>query len=220
MTDSHSMRARLRESGQQLEPSRNGLPFWILAVCAVAVGFAVVFLAPRFYTPRQTATLPSFKDAAERNEPVVAAQSVPPSDAAANPARYAGKTPEEMAQIADAICPQIPSGPTSIAFQSERLHCLLTEGSARYCVPLQRSKITAAIINHFRVVEYSAKTEKVEVEPRVLVAIEGLMRTGYLLKPQRDDIAAIVPRDIKERFARVVGKKAQCPEPPWWAVWK
>jgi hypothetical protein len=101
-----------------------------------------------------------------------------------------------------------------------RLHCLLTEGTARYCEPVQRSKITAAIIDHFRIVEHAAKVAKVEVEPRILVVIEGLIRAGYLLKPQREDIGSSVPRDIKERFARVVGNKAPCPERPWWQVWK
>ena len=137
------------------------------------------------------------------------------------PARYAGKSAEDIAKIADSICvPRATSGPTSIAFQSERLHCLLTEGTARYCAGTQRSKITAAIIDHFRIVEHAAKVAKVEVEPRILVAIEGLIRAGYLLKPQREDIASSLPRDIKERFARVVGNKPPCPEQPWWQVWK
>src|SRR5215210_4188441 len=204
MTDLQNMRAHLRDTRPEPEPSRSGLPFWIVTLCAVAVGFAVVLLAPRLYTAQRTAALPTFKDTVEPAEPAAPAQKAPTSNLAANPARYAGKTPEEMAQIADAICPQIPSGPTSIAFQAERLHCLLTEAPARYCVPIQRSKITAAIINHFRIVEYAANSAKIEVEPRVLAAIEGLMRAGYLLKPQRDDIASTVPRQIRERFARVV----------------
>jgi hypothetical protein len=54
----------------------------------------------------------------------------------------------------------------------------------------------------------------------VLVAIENLIRAGYLLRPQRDDIGTSVPRAIKERFDRVVGNKLPCPDPPWWAIWK
>ena len=221
MTDLHDMRARMRETGYQAAgPSRSRLPFWIVTVCAVAVGFTVVLFAPRFYTAQRTAALPTFKDTATREQPSTSAQSVAPENAA-NPARYSGKNSEEIAKIADSICvPRATAGPTSIAFQSERLHCLLTEGTARYCSGTQRSKITAAIIDHFRIVEHATKVAKVEVEPRVLVAIEGLMRAGYLLKPQREDIASSVPRDIKERFARVVGNKAPCPERPWWQVWK
>jgi hypothetical protein len=215
------MRARMRETGYQAaKPSRGGMPFWIVTVCAVAVGFTVVLFAPRFYTPQRTAALPTFKDTATREQPSAPAQIVVP-EIAANPARYAGKSAEEIAKIADSICvPRASSGPTSIAFQSERLHCLLTEGTARYCTGTQRSKITAAIIDHFRIVEHAAKVAKVEVEPRILVAIEGLIRAGYLLKPQREDIASSVPREIKERFARVVGNKPPCPETPWWQVWK
>jgi len=97
---------------------------------------------------------------------------------------------------------------------------MLTEGLPRYCSAIQRSKITAAIINHFRVVEHAAAMGKIEVEPRVLTAIEGLIRTGYILKPQRDDIGTVAPREIRERFARVVGNKLPCPDPPWWAIWK
>ena len=221
MTDLHDMRARMRETGYQAaEPSRSGLPFWIVTVCAVAVGFTVVLFVPRFYTPQRTAALPTFKDTPTREQPSTPAQAVVP-EIAANPARYAGKSAEEIAKIADSICvPQATTGPTSIAFQSGRLHCLLTEGTARYCTGTQRSKITAAIIDHFRIVEHAAKVAKVEVEPRILVAIEGLIRAGYLLKPQREDIASSVPREIKERFARVVGNKPPCPEQPWWAVWR
>jgi hypothetical protein len=221
MTDLHDMRARMRETGYQAaEPGRSGLPFWIVTLCAVAVGFALVLFVPRFYTPQRTAALPTFKDTATREQPSAPVQTVAP-EIAANPARYAGKSAEDIAKIADAICtPRATSGPTSIPFQSERLHCLLTEGTARYCTGTQRSKITAAIIDHFRIVEHAAKVAKVEVEPRILVAIEGLIRAGYLLKPQREDIASSVPREIKERFARVVGNKPPCPETPWWAVWR
>jgi hypothetical protein len=57
-------------------------------------------------------------------------------------------------------------------------------------------------------------------DPRVAEAIEGLMRAGYLNRGHREDIAANVPRDYKERFARIVGIQSPCPAPPWWAVWR
>lgn len=221
MTDFQDTRARIRDTGYQPEPSGGGrLLFWIVTVCAVAVGFTVVLFVPRFYTVQRTAALPAL-EVVDR-ESGAPAQTAATSEVAANPARYAGKSAEEIAKIADSICASgSPIGPTSIADQSERLHCLLIEAPARYCAPIQRSKITAAIINHFRIVERAAKPARIEVEPRVLVAIEGLMRAGYLLKPQRDDIGASVPREIKERFARIVANKAPCAEPPWWAaIWK
>ena len=139
----------------------------------------------------------------------------------ADPARYDGKNADEIGKIAEAICAsRRPDGRASLADQSEQLHCLLTEGRARYCSPIQRSRITAAIINHFRIVEHAAAVSTIAVEPRVLAAIEGLIRTGYLLKPQRDDIGTVAPREIKERFSRIVGNKLPCPDPPWWAIWR
>jgi len=57
-------------------------------------------------------------------------------------------------------------------------------------------------------------------DTRVVEAIEGLMRAGYLLKGHREDIAVSVPRAYKERFARIAGNRAPCPQTPWWAIWK
>ncbi len=220
MADVHDMRARIRDSGVEPEPSGNGLSFWIVTICAVAVGFTVVMFAPRLYTVQRTAALPDFRDAATRQ----ATQPMHGPDAAALAAdatRYAGKSADEIGKIADLICaPRQVTGPASVAVQSEQLHCLLTEGPARYCSAIQRSRITAAIINHFRVVEHASVMSKIEVEPRVIAAVENLIRAGYLLKPQRDDIGTVAPRPIKERFARIVGNKLPCPDPPWWAIWK
>lgn len=221
MADFQDMRARIRDTGYQPEPSRSGLPFWIVTAFAVTVGFTIVLLAPRFYTVQRTAELPTFKEMLGRTQATATVQNAPVPEAPASAGRYAGKGADDIAKIADSICmPSTPTGPTGLTFQSDRLYCLLTEGPGRYCTSSQRSKITAAIINHFRIVEHAAKVAKIEVEPRLLVAIEGLIRAGYLLKPQREDIAASVPREIKERFARVVGNKPPCPDPPWWAVWK
>lgn len=221
MADFHDLRARVRETSYQPEPSGGGgLSFWILTVCAVAVGFTVVMLAPRFYTMQRTAALPTFKGMLGRAETVVPPES-PALVPSAGPMRYADKSPDEIGRIADSACvPRQPAGPTSIAYQSEQLYCLLTEAPERYCSAVQRSRITAAIINHFRIVEYAATVAKIEVEPRVLTAIEGLIHAGYLQKPQRNDIGTSVPRPIKERFDRVVGSKLPCPDPPWWAIWK
>ena len=220
MADLHDMRARIRDSGAEPEPGGNGLSFWIITVCAIAVGFTVVMFAPRLYTVQRTAALPAFKDVAARP----AGQTVQGPDVAAlaaDPSRYDGKRADEIGKIADLVCaPRRIDGPASIAVQSEQLHCLLTEAPARYCSAIQRSKITAAIINHFRVVEHRTAVSTTEVEPRVIAAIEDLIRAGYLLKPQRDDIGTVAPRPIKEGFVRIVGNKLPCPDPPWWAIWK
>ena len=123
-----------------------------------------------------------------------------------------------------------------------KLHCFLSEGTARFCTGGQARKATADIINYFKGIEYtntamavaakmpgpfrspSADTTQpptpLTPDPRVAEAIEGLMRAGYLNRGHREDIGANVPRDYKERFARIVGIKSPCPAPPWWAVWK
>ncbi len=222
MADFHEMRARIRETSHEPESSGgSGLSFWIVTVCAVAVGFAVVMFAPRFYTVQRTAAIPTFKGTQNRAEPAPPVVPVPPPVPPAGPMRYAGKSADEIGRIADLVCTgQQPVGATSISYQSEQLHCLLTEAPARYCSAVQRSKITAAIINHFRIIEHAATAAKIEVEPRVLVGIENLIRAGYLPRAQRDDIGTVAPRPVKERLDRVVGHKLPCPDPPWWAIWK
>ena len=218
MAHFHDMRARIRETSGEPETGSSGLSFWIVTGAAVAVGFALVMFAPRFYTVQRTAALPAFKDV--RAEAVQLDQSAVTA-LAADPTRYNGKSADEVALIADTLCaPRTPDVRATIADQSEQLSCLLTEGPARYCSAIQRSKITAAIINHFRTVERASAGAKAEIDPRVLAGIEGLIRAGYLLKPQRDDIGTVTPREIKERLARIVGNKLPCPEPPWWAIWR
>ncbi|TMJ05605.1 MAG: hypothetical protein E6G97_02770 [Alphaproteobacteria bacterium] len=219
MADFHDVRARIRETSDEPQSDGGGLSFWIVTAIAVAVGFTVVMIAPRLYTVQRTAALPAFKDV--RTESAQAVHVVDVAALVADPLRYADKSADEIGRIADSICaPRQPDNRVSIADQSEQLHCLLTEGLPRYCSAIQRSKITAAIISHFRVVEHAAAIGKAEVEPRVLASIEDLIRAGYILKPQRDDIGTVAPREIRERFARVVGNKLPCPDPPWWAIWK
>ena len=59
-----------------------------------------------------------------------------------------------------------------------------------------------------------------EAARRVVEDVEKLLKAGYLNKANREDILANVPREQKARFAPIVGLKAPCPEPPWWAIWK
>jgi len=302
MTDIQDMRTRLREERGRPVATGAGfkIPFSVLAVGAVVLGFVVVMLTPRLYSVQRTAALPDFKEARERSgSPVSAAMTapvpaspIPASSIAASPvptspAQYAGKNADEVAKIADAVCAQrvgsVWSGPPSrpppaaavsqrerdllqarkvaddlanpkVMIDNDRLSCFLSEGVPRFCSGSQKRKATADIINYFKGIEYTnaalgvaqkviempghipapfkpdpaeaaaRKAAQAEImltpDPRVVEAIEGLMRAGYLTKAHREDIAASVPRDYKERFARIAGNKAPCPEPPWWAVWK
>jgi hypothetical protein len=117
----------------------------------------------------------------------------------------------------------------------EKLYCLLVEAPPRFCAPNQKRKIAADIINYFKGIEYTnaavamaAKVgavkqdapgglNKAEIDPGVVEAIDGLIRAGYLTMAQRDEIGANLPRELKDRFARIVGSTPRCPKPPWWA---
>ena len=256
MTDIHDLRAQMRE-GRTVRPvvaSGGGLrlPFGLLAGAAVVLGFLVVLFTPKIYSVQRTAALPAFKEARQESapvaavaQPVVAAQ---PPAAAAQPvpakSGYAGKSADEAARIADAVCEQrlINAPQRGQAAVEAKLHCFLSEGTARFCTGGQARKATADIINYFKGIEYTntamivaakmpgpfrspsadtaAPPTPLTPDARVAEAIEGLMRAGYLNRGHREDIAANVPRDYKERFARIVGIQSPCPAPPWWAVWK
>lgn len=262
MTDIHDLRAQMRE-GRGARPVVAGggfkLPFGLLAGAAVVIGFIVVLLTPKIYSVQRTAALPAFKEA--RHEPapnavvappMVAVPAAPPPPAvphAAAPAPvvaaksdYAGKSADDVAKIADAVCEQrlVNAPQRGQAAVEAKLHCFLSEGTARFCTGGQARKATADIINYFKGIEYTNKAMAMaasmpfrsssadNAQPstpltpdlRVADAIEGLMRAGYLNRGHREDIAANVPREFKDRFARVVGIKSPCPAPPWWAVWK
>jgi hypothetical protein len=171
-----------------------------------------------------------------------AAQPAPPPVS-----RYANKTPEEVVRTSDFVCehrsqavragaqPPAPEAANAhkVTAADEKLHCLLTEVPARFCAPNQKRKATADIINYFKGIEYTnaavqmaAKVQagpaglaKATIDPRVVEAIEALMRAGYLTRAHRDEIGASVPREIKDRFSRVIGSTPNCPKPPWWSAW-
>jgi hypothetical protein len=262
MADFQDLRARARETAYQPERS-SGLPFWLIAAAAAAVAFAGVLLAPRFFSNSGTSVV-----YVETTRPPIA-----PASAPAGAERYAGRSPDEAANIADAICAQragsmlltpingeaqspkakaeferakqlVVKG-KNVDDQNERLACQLTEAPARYCSRSLRQKITAGVIDYVRGIEntnmslrmYFTAQHAISLDqsrgrvnpeglgtfapdPRVVDGVEGLIRAGYLLKPQRDDIGTSVPRPIKERLDRVVGNKAHCPETPWWAFWR
>ena len=264
MTDIQDLRSGLRQkTAYEPERSGGGLPFWLIAVAAVAAGFAGVMFAPRFF--------PSHSTGVVYVEAPRAPAAIAPVPAAAD--RYVGKGPDEVAKIADAVCAsragsvllapingeeqspkakaefdrakQMVANGKNVPDQNERLACQLTEAPARYCSRSLRQKITANAIDYFRGIENTnlslrmyfkaqaaisldssrgrINTEALGLftpDPRVIEGVEGLIRAGYLLKPQRDDIGTSVPRPIKERLDRGVGNNAHCPETPWWAFWR
>ena len=140
------------------------------------------------------------------------------------------------------------SDPESMTHFNEQLHCLLVEAPARYCSANQRRMITSEITLYFRGIEHvnrqvaslrasiapafkqaavaidadpmNALPRDVTPDPRVVSAVEALIRAGYVTKVQRDDIGATVPKPIRDRFARVVAQNAPCPQQPWWAIWR
>jgi hypothetical protein len=263
MADIQDLRARAREAAYEPQRSGGGLPFWLIAAAAVAIGFAGVMFAPRFFSSHSTGVV--YVEAPR------APAGAAPAAAAAD--RYAGKSPDEVARIADAVCAsragsvllapingeeqspkakaeferakQTVANGKNVPDQNERLACQLTEAPARYCSRSLRQKITAGIIDYVRGIEntnmsmrmyFTAQaaitldTSRGKVnpdgigafapDPRVIEGVEGLIRAGYLTKPQRDDIGTSAPRPIRERLDRVVGNKVHCPETPWWAFWR
>lgn len=198
---------------------------------------------PAFKEARQEATPAAPAPVVAAVPPVATPPAAAPAPSAAKSA-YAAKSPEEAAKMADAVCEHrlVNAPQRGQAAVEAKLHCFLSEGPQRFCTGSQARKATADIINYFKGIEYtntamvmaakmpaSLRPPSVDSanppvpltpDPRVAEAIEGLMRAGYLNRGHREDIGANVPRDYKERFARIVGIKAPCPEPPWWAVWK
>jgi hypothetical protein len=230
-----------------------------VAGIAVAVGFGIVLFMPKIFSVQRTASLPVFHQTISR-EAAVPAQNTVAAPAAAQPADpsgYAGKSADEAAIIADAVCAQTaharPNGSQArqsanfsadtIPHENEKLHCFLSEGPARFCAANQSRKATADVINYFKGIEYAnaaaaiaakltgapARVPGVESappgaklapDPRVIVAVEGLMKAGYLSRAQREEIGANVPPDVKHRLALVIANASPCPKPPWWAIWK
>jgi len=174
MTDLQDMRARMRDTRSAAPTVSSGgqgfrIPFGIVAVAAVAIGFAIVTVTPKFYSVQRTATLPAFHETKARSggdEPAAAPASA--VDMTPIKADYAGKSPEEAASLADAVCaqrvaaaraqPKLRShdaGGSKIAAENVRLSCFLAEGPARFCIPSHRRKATADIINYFKGLDYA-----------------------------------------------------------------
>lgn len=192
MADLHDIRAQLREARHQPAPAEGGgnrVTFWIVAACAVMVGFSVVLFTPRLYPVQRTAALPTFQETRDRIEAESRGETPLPS----NPARYAGKSADEMGKIADEVCfhrahaaqrhwsksPRLTNkDPSDFADVEGMKHfdalmqCLVSEASARYCSPRQRQMIAAEIASYFRGIDQANMTAKnvvaeIKVDPRV-----------------------------------------------------
>ena len=174
MTDIHDMRAQMREGrGSRPVVVEGGggfkIPFGLLAGGAVIAGFLVVVFTPKIYSVQRTAALPVFKEA--RQEPAApAAELAAPHAAQAPPAAavpavapvtsaYAGKSPDEVGKIADAVCEQllVNAPQRGQAAVEAKLQCFLSQGTARFCNGSQARKATADIINYFKGIEYTNK---------------------------------------------------------------
>jgi hypothetical protein len=146
--------------------------------------------------------------------------------------RMGGQPQRPAARTASAKPPgSDEGGGHKITAADEKLHCFLTEAVPRFCAPNQKRKAAADAINYFKGIEYTNAAAKMaakvhgtasvlnpaEIDPGVVDALEALIRGGYLTKAQRDEVGASVPREIRDRLARVVANVAPCPKPPWWA---
>jgi hypothetical protein len=260
MADIQDIRAQLREIRHQPASSGGGgnLTFYLVAGIAVAVGFGIVLFMPKIFSVQRTASLPVFHETISREAAASAKNTVAAPGLAhpADPSGYAGKSADEAARIADAVCARGEARPNgsaarqnasfsadTIPHENEKLHCFLSEGPARFCAANQSRKATADVINYFKGIEYAnaaaaiaakltgtparvpgvesaPRGAKLAPDPRVIVAVEGLMKAGYLSRAQREEIGANVPPDVKHRLALVIANASPCPKPPWWAVWK
>ena len=154
MADIHDIRAQLREIRHQ--PASSGssgnLTFYLVAGIAVAAGFAVVLFMPKIFSVQRTASLPVFQESVSRAAAVVAQKTIttPAPSAVPQPANmsdYADKNADEVATMADAVCARTAQGhpngspgrqsasfsADTILHENEKLHCFLSEGSARFC---------------------------------------------------------------------------------------
>jgi hypothetical protein len=174
--DIDDIRAKLR-SGQSPVVSGGGqFGLGVLVVAACAIAFGAVLLLPELlsFEPRPvavplqpSAAIPTFRRVGERdNTPA----PEPPAQITVTPATYAGKSAREIGKIADEVCfrraharhpnlsktPRLTIGVDLQDFHSEMdhfnelMHCLLTEGTQRYCSAGERRMIVAEIAMYFR----------------------------------------------------------------------
>jgi hypothetical protein len=247
------VRDRLRrEIRKQVVPAPGNSHLTLLTIAggAAAVAFGLFLLVPRFLP--QTAALPALKDVKARIESKAPGSAAPrQNDPAADPARYAGKSPEDMGKIADEVClrrtqardPNWTDGPRltgraladfhldDINAVNELTQCLITEAPGRFCSSVDRNMLSAEIVHYFLAVAHLKQimlkvqatrptAPEINVDPKIIAAIEARLNDGYLTAANRDQFNASVPVGVRERFSRIKPQQSACMEKPWWAVWR
>lgn len=179
------VRDRLRrEIRRQVEPTPGNSHVTLLAfaVGAGVVAFGLFLLVPQFLP--QQAALPTLKDVKTRIESKAPAAAPSQGDLAASPARYDGKSPEAMGQIADQVClqrtlaryPNWTKEPRLTAKALADFHlddinpvnelaqCLITEAPGRLCSSAERNMLSAEIVHYFLTVAHLKRVlERVQI---------------------------------------------------------
>ena len=161
MTDLQDIRSRLRDDVRRgASPDEGGGRNYTLvfAICGAVIGFALFLFVPRFLQAPSSAIVRDVGVTRPAAEP-----GVRPPDGG----RYAGKSPDEIAVLADEVCslrgPARPGGkvprlsdatadflnPDGMKRINEQMHCLLTEGPMRYCSPAQQRMIVGELALYF-----------------------------------------------------------------------
>ena len=205
MTDIHDLRAQMREGrGARPVVVHGGgfkLPFGLLAGAAVIAASCRAVHAEDLFGAAHRRLAGVQGGAAGGSAGRGRAGAAAGCGAAGGPkSDYAGKGADEAGRIADAVCEQrLNAAPQrGQAAVEAKLHCFLSEGTARFCTGGQARKATADIINYFKGIEYTNTAMAVAAkmpgpfrspsvdtnqpptpltpDPRVAEAIEGLMR--------------------------------------------
>jgi hypothetical protein len=168
------LRREIRKQVAPTAPANSYLTLVAFAIGAGVVAFALFLLVPQFL-PQQPGSLPTLKDVKARIEAKVPATAPAQGDlAVANPARYEGKSPEEVGKFADGVCLQrtqarypnwtkIPRL-TAKAWNdynlddinpiNELAQCLITEAPGRFCASADRNMLSAEIVHYFLAVAH------------------------------------------------------------------
>ena len=170
-------------------------------------------------------------------------------------ANYQGKSAAAIGEIADQVCAQrtherYPYDNTEPRMSDEAfssvaamnhynalMHCLLTEGTLRYCSAPERRMIVGEIDRYFSLIARHNRAYElwivngrrnssrpslafaVNPDPPVVGAIVSRLREGLLTKVDRDQIIAAAS-ELRDRLVSIEPPKSNCPDEPWWAFWR
>ncbi len=239
MTDLQDIRSRLRDDVRRSSSSDDGGKRYTLvfATCGIVIGFALFMFVPRFFQSGTTAIVHDVS-------------ATRPAEVHPAEGRYAGKSPDEIAVLADQVCAQRNPGregkPLRLADQAaeflnadgmkrinEQMFCLLSEGPTRYCSPAQQRMIAGELTLYFHGIEQANRqfgalrgaeapkgVEEVMPDLRVIAALETRVRDGEIPAATRDMISGESPRWVRDRLVRIESRLSLCPAKPWWQVWK